>query len=226
MYVCVCVCVCACVCACVRVCVCACVIIGYVRPSRNSAVRPVSLSAFSNGGVDGGRGRGVAGTLAGGGGRGGMAPPARGTPSVVTVGMPVSGSEPPPPLELSRDNSWAALCKSIHRLHSISNSHRLLSCAFVCTSHDRRRINDQRQGPEEQRIKGKDKDKHKVRGSYMDQRMLDSKKAQLHQKTSDSTVAPGCVDASGGAAILSYPRVILELSLSYPEVTAVMDSYG
>ena len=220
------VCVCACVCACVRVCVCACVMIGYVRPSRNSAVRPVSLSALSNGGVDGGRGRGVAGTLAGGGGRGGMAPPARGTPSVVTVGMPVSGSEPPSPLELSRDNSWAALCKSIHRLHSISNSHRLLSCAFVCTSHDRRRTNDQRQGPEEQRIKGKDKDKHKVRGSYMDQRMLDSKKAQLHQKTSDSTVAPGCVDASGGAAILSYPRVILELSLSYPEVTAVTDSYG
>ena len=223
------VCVCACVCACVRVCVCACVMIGYVRPSRNSAVRPVSLSALSNGGADGGRGRdmrGVAGTLQGGGGRGGMAPPARGTPSVVTVGMPVSGSEPPSPLELSRDNSWAALCKSIHRLHSISNSHRLLSCAFVCTSHDRRRTNDQRQGPEEQRIKGKDKDKHKVRGSYMDQRMLDSKKAQLHQKTSDSTVAPGCVDASGGAAILSYPRVILELSLSYPEVTAVTDSYG
>ena len=224
MYV--CVCVCACVCACVRVCVCACVIIGYVRPSRNSAVRPVSLSALSTGGAVGGRGRdmrGVAGTLLGGGGRGGMAPPARGTPSVVTVGMPVSGSEPPSPLELSRDNSWAALCKSIHRLHSISNSHRLLSCAFVCTSHDRRRTNDQRQGPEEQRIKGKDKDKHKVRGSYMDQRMLDSKKAQLHQKTA---VAPGCVDASGGAAILSYPRVILELSLSYPEVTAVMDSYG
>ena len=217
------VCVCACVCACVRVCVCACVIIGYVRPSRISAVRPVSLSALSTGGAVGGRGRdmrGVAGTMLGGGGRGGMAPAARGTPSVVTVGMPVSGSEPP--LNWSRaetcetTDECAALCKSIHRLHSISNSHRLLSCAFVCTSHDRRRTNDQRQGPEEQRIKGKDKDKHKVRGSYMDQRMLDSKKAQLHQKTSDSTVAPGCVDASGGAAILSYPRVILELSLSYP----------
>ncbi len=61
---------------------------------------------------------------------------------------------------------------------------------------------------------------------YGPARVLDSKKAQLHQKTSDSTVAPGCVDASGGAAILSYPRVILELSLSYPEVTAVTDSYG
>ncbi len=225
MHACMCVCVCACVCACVRVCVCACVIIGYVRPSRISAVRPVSLSALSTGGEVGGRGRdmrGVAGTLLGGGGRGGMAPPARGTPSVVTVGMPVSGSEPPSPLELSRDNSWAALCKSIHRLHSISNSHRLLSCAFVCTSHDRRRTNDQRQGPEEQRIK----DKHKVRGSHIIW-------TSACYRFEESTIAPKdscgprvCIDASGGAAILSYPRVILELSLSYPEVTAVTDSYG
>ncbi len=174
MYVCVCVCVCvcvrACVCARVRVCVCACVIIGYVRPSRSSAVRPVSFSAFSTGGAAGGRG-----TVALAGGRAGMAPPAKESPTV-TVGMPVSGSEPP--LNWSRaetcetTDECAALCKSIHRLHSISNSHRLLSCASVCTSHDRRRTNDQRQGPEEQRIKGKDKDKHKVRGSYMDQRVF------------------------------------------------------
>ena len=53
MYV--CVCVCARVCACVRVCVCACVIIGYVRPSLNSAVRPVSFSGVGWGGSTGGR---------------------------------------------------------------------------------------------------------------------------------------------------------------------------
>ncbi len=128
------VCVCACVCACVRVCVCACVMIGYVRPSRNSAVRPVSLSALSNGGVDGGRGRGVAGTLAGGGGRGGMAPPARGTPSVVTVGMPVSGSEPP--LNWSRaetcetTDECAALCRSSRSI-VFSQSLTRIDCCHV-----------------------------------------------------------------------------------------------
>ena len=203
---CVCVCVCACVCACVRVCVCACVIIGYVRPSLNCAVRPVSFSAFGTGGPAGGRG-----TVALAGGSKGMAPPARESPTV-TVGMPVSGSEPP--LNWSRaetcetTDECAALCKSIHRLHSISNSHRLLSCASVCTSHDRRRTNDQRQGPEEQRIKGKDKDKHKVRGSY----------GPAHVSFEERTIAPKDIGQHCGPRVCrcvgwsSY----LELSSSYP----------
>ena len=113
MRACMCVCVCACVCACVRVCVCACVVIGYVRPSRSSAVRPVSLIALSTGGAVGGRGRdmrGVAGTLLGG--RGGMAPPARESPTV-TVGMPAPGLSHLLEPKLARQRTNAPLCAEV-----------------------------------------------------------------------------------------------------------------
>ena len=132
MHACMCVCVCgwvcvrACVCACVRVCVCACVIIGYVRPSLNCAVRPVSFSAFGTGGPAGGRG-----TVALAGGSTGMAPPAKESPTV-TVGMPVSGSEPP--LNWSRaetcetTDECAALCRSSRSIVFIQSLTRIDCC--------------------------------------------------------------------------------------------------
>ncbi len=202
-----CMCVCACVCACVRVCVCACVIIGYVRPSLNCAVRPVSFSAFGTGGPAGGRG--TVG-LAGGSKGCCMAP-------TVTVGMPVSGSEPPLGAETCETTGeCAALCRSSRSIVFIQSLTRIDCChvrpfAQAMTEEQMTKDKDQKNRGSKARTKTNTKS-----ADHMDQRMLASKNAQLHQKTSDSTVAPGCVDASGGAAILSYPRVILELSLSYP----------
>ena len=122
------------------------------------------------------------------------------------------GAEP----KLARQRTNAPLCasRSVVFIQSLTR----IDCCHV-------RPFAQAMTEEEQMTKDKDQ---KNRGSkartktntksadhilYGPARVIDSKKAQLHQKTA---VAPGCVDASGGAAILSYPRVILELSLSYP----------